>query len=64
MSLPNTGAPMPTGFYYDMAVPDGRPISSDDFEAIEREIKSIIKEDRPFTRYELPVQEGLSKLEA
>ena len=30
------------GFYYDMALPDGRAISSEDFEAIEAEMAKII----------------------
>ena len=34
-----------------------------DFEAIEKEMASIIKEDRTFTRYELPVNEGMTKLQ-
>ncbi|MFK7959829.1 MAG: threonine--tRNA ligase [Phycisphaerales bacterium] len=58
------GPPVDQGFYYDIAVPDDRPLSSDDFEAIEREIKAIIKEDRPFTRYGMNTGEGLEKLKA
>jgi threonyl-tRNA synthetase len=58
------GPPLPTGFYYDMYVPEGRPLSSDDFEAIEAEMKKIIAADRPFTRYELDAEEGLAKLRA
>lgn len=56
------GPPLETGFYYDMAVPSDRPLSSSDFEKIEAEIKKIIAEDRPFTRYEMNAKEGLSKL--
>ena len=58
------GPPLETGFYYDIRFPDDRPLSSDDFEAIETEIKAIIKEDRPFTRYEMPLAEGMEKLKA
>ncbi len=54
----------PYGFYYDIAVPPDRPLSADDFAAIEREMASIVADDRPFARYELPVEEGLRKLEA
>ena len=57
------GPPLETGFYYDIRFPDDRPLSSDDFEAIEKEMEKIIAEDRPFTRYELPVDEGMKKLE-
>ena len=58
------GPPLATGFYYDMAAPPGRPITSGDFEKIEKEIAAIIKEDRPFTRYEVEADEGLAKLKA
>ncbi|MEM1423798.1 MAG: TGS domain-containing protein, partial [Planctomycetota bacterium] len=56
------GPPLDTGFYYDIRFPDDRPLSSDDFEAIEKEIKAIIKEDRPFTRYGMGIDEGMAKL--
>ncbi len=56
------GPPLETGFYYDMAVPSDRPLTSGDFEKIEAEIKNIIAEDRPFTRYEISTQEGMAKL--
>ncbi len=56
------GPPLDNGFYYDIAFPDDRPLSSTDFEAIEGEMKTIIKEDRPFTRYELAAEDGMSKL--
>ena len=42
-----------------MAVPDGRPLRAEDFAAIEKEMEAIIKEDRPFSRYEMPVNEGM-----
>ena len=58
------GPSLEQGFYYDLAVPEDRPLSTDDFKAIEREMGAIIAEDRPFVRYELPVDEGLEKLRA
>ena len=58
------GPPLDTGFYYDLAVPEGRPLSTEDFEAIEREMGKIIADDRPFARYELPNDEGMEKLKA
>lgn len=58
------GPPLETGFYYDMAVPENRPISSNDFERIEAEIEKIISENRPFTRVDCPIAQGLQKLEA
>lgn len=56
------GPPVDQGFYYDMAFPDGSSVSSEDFERIEAEMKRIVKEDRPFTRYEMPAGPGLDKL--
>jgi len=56
------GPPLDNGFYYDMYVPSDRPISSEDFEAIEAEMAKIIEQDKPFTRYEMPGEEGLEKL--
>lgn len=57
------GPALETGFYYDIAFPEDRPLREGDFEAIEVEIKAIVKEDRPFTRYEMPAAEGMVKLE-
>ena len=57
------GPPVEGGFYYDIAVPDGTVISSDDFERIEARMTEIIAEDRPFTRHELPVAQGMQRLE-
>ncbi|MDG2094759.1 MAG: threonine--tRNA ligase [Phycisphaerales bacterium] len=58
------GPPVDGGFYYDMWLPDGQRISSDDFERIEQEMKSIIDEKRPFTRYEMPTEQGIEKVES
>jgi threonyl-tRNA synthetase len=57
------GPPTDTGFFYDMYVPADRPISSGDFERINARMTEILKEDRPFMRYELGAEEGLVKLE-
>ncbi|MFK7884976.1 MAG: threonine--tRNA ligase [Phycisphaerales bacterium] len=56
------GPPLDTGFYYDIAFPDDRPLKEGDFEAIQSEMKSIVKENRRFTRYDLPIEEGMAKL--
>ncbi len=58
------GPPTDTGFFYDMYVPSSRKLSSDDFEKINARIAAIVKEDRPFTRYEAAKDEGLNKLRA
>ncbi len=56
------GPPVDSGFYYDIAFPEDRPLREGDFEAIEKEMHSIIAEDRAFTRYELASDEGMAKL--
>jgi len=58
------GPPLDTGFYYDIRFPEDRPLREGDFEALEKEIDSIIKEDRPFTRSEMSAGEGMDKLKA
>ena len=54
------GPPLDTGFYYDLKL--DTPISSDDFDKIEAEMQSIVSEKREFSRYDLDVDTGLSKL--
>ena len=56
------GPPTDNGFYYDISFPEDRMLSATDFEAIEAEMARIIKEDRPFTRYDLSADEGMKKL--
>jgi threonyl-tRNA synthetase len=58
------GPPTETGFFYDMYVPDGKRISTEHFDAINRRMAEIIAEDRAFTRYEVGADEGLAKLRA
>src|SRR4051794_18891458 len=55
------GPALDTGFYYDIALDS--PISTNDFPRIEAEMEKIVKEDRPFTRYELSVDEGMQRLQ-
>jgi len=56
------GPPLDNGFYYDIRL--DTPISTDDFARIEEEMAKIVAEDRPFTRYELPPEQGLARLQA
>ncbi|MCA9298293.1 MAG: threonine--tRNA ligase, partial [Phycisphaerales bacterium] len=58
------GPPLEHGFYYDIAFPEDRPLREGDFEAIEREMKSIVKENRPFTRFDMAVEAGMEKVRA
>jgi len=54
------GPALETGFYYDIALDS--PISTADFARIEAEMKKIIDEDRPFSRRELPINQGFEEL--
>ena len=54
------GPPLEDGFYYDIDL--DQSLTPDDFPGIEAEMRRIIQEDRPFCRYELSRDEGMSKL--
>ncbi|MFO0839446.1 MAG: threonine--tRNA ligase [Phycisphaerae bacterium] len=56
------GPPVENGFYYDIDLPHA--IKPEDFAKIEAGMAQIVKEDRPFTRYELPRGEAMRKLAA
>jgi len=55
------GPPVDTGFYYDMEL--DHKLTMDDFAKIEEEMKKIVAEDRPFTRYEVAKDAAFAKLE-
>ncbi len=46
-----------SGFYYDVDLP-GRPLSEDDFPAIEAEMAEIVRAAEPFERFSLPVPDA------
>src|SRR3954469_24995351 len=54
------GPPLENGFYYDIAL--DQPISANDFPRIEKEMERIVAENRSFNRYDLPINEGLDRL--
>ncbi len=54
------GPPVDDGYYYDIDL-DHR-LKPEDFEKIEKEMAAIIAEDRPFTRYEMSRDDGLTKV--
>jgi threonyl-tRNA synthetase len=56
------GPPVDNGFYYDIDL--DRPITPDDFEAIEAEMRNIVHDDKPFTRVDIPRPDALKKLHA
>jgi threonyl-tRNA synthetase len=51
------GPPIEDGFYYDFDVDS--PFTPDDLEAIEAEMKKIVKENQRFERQEIDANEGL-----
>ncbi len=57
------GPPTDTGFFYDMFVPAGRKFSTDQFEAINKRMGEIVKDDRKFTRSELNWDQCVARLE-
>ncbi len=54
------GPPLDNGFYYDLKL--DTPISSDDFAKVEEAMSVVVGNDRAFTRYELSLDDGISKL--
>lgn len=53
------GPVIENGFYYDIDLGDNT-ISESDFERIEKEMAKIIKEDQPFERFKLPIDEAVN----
>ena len=54
------GPPVENGFFYDMEL--DHKLTLEDFAKIEAEMKRIVAEDRPFTRYEVPPDDAFLKL--
>ncbi len=55
------GPPVDNGFYYDIDL--AHRLTPEDFQAIEARMAQIVKEDRPFRRYEVPRAEAMARLE-
>lgn len=53
------GPVVDNGFYYDIDLGETK-ISEEDFERIEQEMQQIIKDNVPFERFELPVDQAIS----
>ncbi len=56
------GPPVDDGFYYDIDL--DRPLTPEDFPAIEARMAEIVQADRPFTRLTMNRDEGLEKVRA
>ena len=54
------GPPIKDGFFYDMDVP--KTLSEEDFEAIEKKMTEIVKENRFFTRTDYNHADGLARV--
>ena len=50
------GPPIEDGFYYDFDLP--RPLTPEDFKAIEKRMRQIIKEDHPFQKQVISAEEA------
>ncbi|HSR68408.1 MAG TPA: threonine--tRNA ligase [Acidobacteriota bacterium] len=55
------GPPVDNGFYYDFILPE--PISEEDFQTLEKEMRRIIQEKQEFQRQELPGEEAVQRLQ-
>ncbi|MBV9762272.1 MAG: threonine--tRNA ligase [Acidobacteriaceae bacterium] len=55
------GPPIDDGFYYDFLLP--RPLSEEDFPALEKDMRRIIAEGQQFVREDLPAAEALARIE-
>ncbi len=53
------GPAVDDGFFYDMATP--KAVTAEDFQAIEKKMKQIIKENRRFVRCEYSTDDGLKR---
>ena len=52
------GPAIENGFYYDFDLPDGKTFNDDDLQAIEHEMREIVKADQPFERSEMTMAEA------
>jgi threonyl-tRNA synthetase len=55
------GPPVEDGFYYDFLL--SRPISEEDFPALEKQMRRIIAEGQEFVREDLPADQALARIE-
>ncbi|MCQ2973208.1 MAG: threonine--tRNA ligase [Bacteroidales bacterium] len=54
------GPALENGFYYDIELPEGKIITDADFEAIEKKMIEIARENKPFERKEVSKDEALA----
>jgi threonyl-tRNA synthetase len=56
------GPPVDNGFYYDIDL--DHSLTPEDFANIEARMAQVVKANRPFTRYEMPREQAMPKLQA
>ncbi len=56
------GPAIENGFYYDFDFEDA-PITQEDLKEIEKRMKKIVKQNQPFTQYNLPLDAAVQKLQ-
>ena len=56
------GPPIDDGFYYDFVLSE--PLSEDDFRALEKKMKHIVKQGQKFECEELPADEAFARIES
>ena len=52
------GPAIENGFYYDFELPGGRTFNDEDLDAIEARMREIVKENQPFVRSEMSLEEA------
>jgi len=53
------GPPIEQGFYYDVELPEGAKLSSEDLPRIEEKMRELAQRDVPFERIEVPWEEAV-----
>ncbi len=58
------GPPIENGFYYDVELPEGTTLTTEDFERIEAQMRQHVKADEPFVREDVPAGEARERYAA
>jgi threonyl-tRNA synthetase len=58
------GPPIENGFYYDVELPEGTTLTTEDFERIEAQMRRHVKADEPFVREDVSAAEARARYAA
>jgi len=58
------GPPIENGFYYDVELPEGTTLTTEDFERIEAQMRQHVKADEPFVREDVSADEARARYAA